>query len=99
VQDLLPLVRNHVYHPDFRGSFSIKAVVPALLPEMSYEQLEVSDGQVASFLLERLLCRPAELAAAQCAALREQLVTYCNHDTAVMVELFRFLRETAASSA
>jgi len=92
-QDLLPVVRNHVYHPEFRGSFSIKAVVKALLPEMAYDDLDVADGQTASFLLERLLCRPQELSAAAQAGLREQLVAYCNHDTAVMVGLFKVLHE------
>ncbi len=99
VEDLLPVVRNHVYHPGFHGSFSIKDVVPALLPEMSYDGLEVSDGQVASFLLERLLCRPEELPATERATLREQLAAYCKHDTAVMVELFRFLQQGAAGTA
>jgi hypothetical protein len=95
VEDLLPVLRNHVYHPEFRGSFSIKNVVPALLPDMAYDDLEVSDGQAASFLLERVLCRPQELSAEERAALRGELVAYCQHDTAVMVELFRFLQEAA----
>src|ERR1035437_5386082 len=34
--DLLPVVRNHVYHPAFAGSFSLKAVLPVLVPEMTY---------------------------------------------------------------
>jgi predicted RecB family nuclease len=35
--DLFPVVRNHVYHPKFAGSFSLKAVLPALVPEMTVE--------------------------------------------------------------
>jgi len=99
LEDLLPVVRNHVYHPGFHGSFSIKDVVPALLPEMSYDGLDVSDGQVASFLLEKLLCRPEELPATERATLREQLAAYCEHDTEVMVELFRLLQQAAAGTA
>src|SRR5208282_5559420 len=38
--DLLPVVRNHVYHPQFAGSYSLKAVLPALVPEMSYSSRE-----------------------------------------------------------
>ena len=33
--DLLPIVRDHVYHPAFAGSYSLKSVLPALVPEMS----------------------------------------------------------------
>ena len=95
VEDLLPIVKNNLYHPDFRGSFSIKNVIPALLPEMSYDELEVADGETASAALEQLLCRPEELSDEQCTALRTQLCAYCIHDTAVMVELFRFLGEAS----
>lgn len=38
--DLLPVVRNHVYHPAFGGSFSLKAVLPALVPDMTYAELQ-----------------------------------------------------------
>jgi hypothetical protein len=92
--DLLIVVKNHLYHPDFRGSFSIKNVVPALLPDMAYDKLEVADGQAASSLLETLLCRRADLSTAQCDALRNKLEAYCEHDTAVMVRLFECLQTT-----
>ncbi len=98
--DLLIVVKNHLYHPDFRGSFSIKNVVPALLPDMSYDQLEVADGQAASSLLEAVLCRPEELGPSKCNTLRTQLEAYCEHDTAVMVRLFEIpgrLRSRAAA--
>jgi predicted RecB family nuclease len=45
--DLLPIIRNHVYHPAFGGSYSLKMVLPALVPEMTYEGMEVADGQAA----------------------------------------------------
>ncbi len=32
--DPLPIVRAHVYHPDFHGSFSLKSVLPALVPSV-----------------------------------------------------------------
>ena len=97
VEDLLVVVRNNLYHPEFRGSFSIKNVVPALLPDMAYDALEVSDGQIASSLLERLLCRPGDSSADARKALRGQLEAYCAHDTAVMVELLQFLNEAASA--
>lgn len=43
--DLLPVVRNHVYDPAFAGSFSLKDVLPALVPTMTYEGMEVADGR------------------------------------------------------
>ena len=58
---------------------------------MAYDDLEVSDGQVASFLLERVLCRPDELPSEDRERLQVELVAYCEHDTAVMVGLFELL--------
>jgi hypothetical protein len=46
--DLLPAVRNHVYHPDFGGSFSLKDVLPAMVPELRYDTLAIGDGETTS---------------------------------------------------
>ncbi len=62
--DPLPVVREHVYHPAFGGSFSLKAVLPALVPGPGYDELEIAEGATASVALERLMfarrgaCRP-----------------------------------------
>ncbi len=53
--DLLPVIRNHVCHPHFAGSYSLKAVLPALVPEMTYEGMEVPDGQAAGLAWESLV--------------------------------------------
>ena len=42
--DLYPMIKNHVYHPDFEGSFSIKKVLPALVPELGYQDLAIAMG-------------------------------------------------------
>ena len=55
--DLLPIVRNHVYHPAFAGSYSLKAVLPALVPDMTYEGTVVASGQDAG--LGRAMCSGA----------------------------------------
>jgi hypothetical protein len=39
---------QHYVHPDFRGSTSIKAVLPVLCPELSYEDLVIREGATAS---------------------------------------------------
>ena len=53
--DLLPVVREHTYHPAYAGSYSIKSVLPALVPEMTYEGMEVADGQDAGLAWESLV--------------------------------------------
>ena len=89
--DLLPIVRRSIYHSDFHGSFSIKNVLPALVPELAYDDLEIAEGTVASFsyqsIVEGLL--PAHEAQATLEALR----SYCARDTQAMLELFTLLKD------
>ncbi len=97
--DLLPVVRNHVYHPDFGGSFSIKTVLPALVPGFSYEGLEVADGDHASKVLAKLLLEPDAGTPLERSAWREALLEYCALDTLAMVKVLRRLQELAAAGA
>jgi predicted RecB family nuclease len=97
--DLLPVVRNHVYHPDFGGSFGLKSVVPAILHGSRYDHLTIADGNTASFELERLLFQEPELASDAKAALRRDLLCYCREDTMSLVRLLDRLRQTSASDS
>ncbi|HZE37157.1 MAG TPA: DUF2779 domain-containing protein [Candidatus Eisenbacteria bacterium] len=90
--DLLPMVRNHVYHPAFGGSFSLKSVLPAMVPELRYDLLPIGDGQTASLELERLMFQEAEMAPEARARLREDLLRYCQQDTWGLVKLLERLR-------
>lgn len=97
--DLLPVVRDHVYHPDFLGSFTLKAVLPALVPGFSYESLEVSEGQTASALLHRLLFLGEPRKPAQREGLRQSLRDHCAMDTLALVRLKERLDELAEAQA
>jgi hypothetical protein len=85
--DLLPIVRDHVYDEKFGGSFSIKKVLPALAPEMSYDNLEISDGETASVMLARLIFGGSTVRADERESMREALLKYGQHDTKGMVVL------------
>jgi hypothetical protein len=93
--DPLPVVREHVYHPDFHGSFSLKAVLPALVPGPGYEELEVAEGATASLALDRLMFRGDAMTADERQRLRDALLRYCALDTMSMVRLLERLRELA----
>ena len=90
--DLLPVVRNNVYHPKFRGSFSIKDVLPALVPELSYNDLVIVDGRVASVEIARLLFVADRIPAAERDRVRIDLLDYCERDTWATVRLLEMLR-------
>jgi predicted RecB family nuclease len=91
--DLLPVVRNHVYHPAFGGSFSLKAVLPALVPEMTYEGMEVPNGQAAGLTWEEIIsgnCTESERQSK-----RKALLDYCGQDTFALVKLLGLLQTKA----
>ncbi len=89
--DLLPVVRHNVYHPKFRGSFSIKAVLPALVPELSYNDLVIVDGRVASVEIARLLFVADRIPAPERDRVRRDLLAYCERDTWATVRLMEVL--------
>ena len=91
--DLLPIVRDNVYDPAFRGSFSIKSVLPALVPSSSYGDLIVQGGGTASAQLADLLLRPEKIGdAAAIEQRRKELLAYCERDTEAMMKLAEALR-------
>jgi hypothetical protein len=95
--DLLPVVRNHVYHPAFGGSFSLKAVLPALVPEMTYDGMEVPNGQAAGLAWESMINNRATGSERQ--AKRKALLEYCGQDTLALVKLLEALRTASGSQA
>jgi hypothetical protein len=87
--DLLPVARNHWYHRDQRGSWSIKAVLPTVASELDYGALEVKDGgdaQAAWLEAADPDCDPLRRE-----ALEEALRAYCARDTWAMVAVARAL--------
>jgi hypothetical protein len=94
--DLLPVIRNHVYHPGFGGGFGIKCVLNPLVPELSYNDLVIVDGQAASVDIARLLFVAQKLPAEERERIRHDLLEYCKRDTWAMVVLLQRLRELAA---
>ena len=88
--DLYPVARDHFYHPSQQGSWSIKQVLPAACPDLSYEALEgVRDGNAAQeAFLEAVATNTSS---ARKAELERQLFEYCGLDTYAMVQLWKFL--------
>lgn len=95
VVDLEPTVAHHVYHPDFKGSFSLKVVLPTLCPDVTYEGLRIADGSTAQLELARLLYGGERIPDAERASLRADLLAYCERDTWAMVALHKELRDLA----
>ena len=83
--DLLPVIRAYVYHPGFRGSYSVKDVLPALIPGMTYDGMEIGNGEEAGVAWERLI--RGGLDGTQKDRLCKALRAYCAQDTLAMARI------------
>ncbi|WP_082007487.1 DUF2779 domain-containing protein [Tepidimonas taiwanensis] len=87
VVDLLPVARDHYYHPSQQGSWSIKAVLPALCPDLHYGDLDgVQDGGMAMQAYLEAIAPQTSLARKR--EIERQLLAYCALDTYAMVRLW-----------
>jgi hypothetical protein len=89
--DLLPVMRSHVYDLAFRGSYSLKSVLPALVPGMSYDGMEVAEGNAAGLAWEKMV--RAEAGSDERRKHRDNLLAYCKQDTLAMVQLLEVLQK------
>lgn len=94
--DLLKIVRKYCYHPEFHGSFSIKAVLPALVPDLGYRDLEINDGGLASVAYAEIVNPGTDQERRD--HLRKCLLEYCKRDTEAEVRLYRTLISSQCAS-
>jgi hypothetical protein len=86
--DLLDIFRLYYFDSAFGGSNSIKNVLPVLVPDLSYEELEVQDGTEAQIAWNELLyLEDCEEKDQRLSALKQ----YCRLDSLAMVEIFKVL--------
>ena len=85
VRDLMvPFRRRDVYRWQMRGSYSIKKVLPAMVPELSYSGMEVADGMAAVQAYHDMCALEA---GAELERLRAAMLEYCRLDTLAMVRI------------
>ena len=88
--DLHALTRQNYYHPNMLGSWSIKAVLPTIAPELDYSTVgEIHEGGAASEAFLELL--DPTVSPVRREALRKALVDYCKLDTLALVRLSSIL--------
>jgi hypothetical protein len=93
IKDLmLPFQKGHYVTPTMQGSYSIKYVLPSLVPEMelAYKKLEgIQNGGDAMNAFASLHVKSLD----EQNVVREQLLKYCELDTLAMVKVLRKLKE------
>ena len=86
---MIPFQNKWYYTPDMKGSYSIKKVLPALVPELSYSDLEISEGGTASSTFANMFSGEF---IGDIDKTRKDLLEYCKLDTLAMVEILKKLK-------
>ena len=87
---MVPFQKGWYVDRDFMGSASIKNVLPVIAPELSYKDMDISEGASAQRLWMGAVYDNThdELDKDK---LMESLRAYCELDTYAMVKIFEFL--------
>jgi hypothetical protein len=89
--DLLSIARRVYYHPEMKGSWSIKAVLPTIAPELKYDDLEVQHGGMAQeAYLEAI---DDATTAERHTEIRKNLLDFCGRDTEKLIAIARFFAQ------
>lgn len=96
IWDLEQVFKKHYRHWQWGTKSSIKNVLPTLVPELSYKDLEVQEGGMASLEWLRMIETDD---AKQKAAKANALKRYCELDTLAMVRLLEVVRRELESEA
>ena len=85
---MIPFQKRWYYTPEMKGSYSIKYVLPALVPELSYQDLEIKEGGTASTVFAQMASSQFE---GDYEKTRKNLLEYCKLDTYAMVKIYEVL--------
>ena len=94
--DLYEVIKAHYYHPRFSGSYSIKAVLPAVVPALGYQDLEVQDGRSAARAYYRMVFEESDWVEQE--RIAASLLRYCERDTWAMLQIRRVLKEKVVAA-
>ncbi len=88
-----PFQKKHYYTTAMKGSYSMKALLPAIAPELSFSNLKIQNGVSALAAFEKLNNQEDMFKVLE---IREALIEYCKMDTLGLVKIFSKLEELAA---
>ncbi len=89
IKDLaVPFSKKHYYAPIMHGSHSLKSILPALVPDLKYESLDIKDGNTASVTFETLQKETDLFIIMETC---DHLLAYCKMDTLAMVRILEVL--------
>jgi len=96
--DLMEIFRDQLYaDPKFKGSYSIKKVLPVLIPDLTYEGLDIGDGATAMASWHDMVYGKG-LSHEEKQSIKKGLLKYCELDTLAMVRIWEKLNKGSLAS-
>ena len=86
----IPFKQSWYLHPGLKGRSSIKVVLPVLVPELDYKDMEISDGLTAATRFQDL--HEGKVVGDAAETVRKNLTDYCRMDTLAMVKIVERLQ-------
>jgi hypothetical protein len=87
--------KQYYVHPEFKGSVSIKKVLPALVPDLTYAELDIHGGAQASDSWRTML-KPDTMQEEK-DVIAKSLKIYCGLDTFAMYKIWAHLQSLIAA--
>jgi hypothetical protein len=88
IWDMAKIFKDYYADARFLGKYSIKNVLPVMVPELSYKDLDIQDGGLAMVEFARMI----EARGEEKEKIRAALLKYCERDTEAMVRILEKLR-------
>lgn len=85
-----PFKKDWYYHPKMSGSYSMKSILPALIDNMSYKNMNIKEGVDAMILYQQLAYEEDVAAKAKTI---EDLLSYCRMDTLALYHVYKYLKD------
>jgi len=90
---LVPFRSRYLYHPEMKGSASLKSVLPAFVDDMTYDGLGIQNGEMAS--IRYLSCIKDVISEDEKQKIFDDLRKYCCQDTLAEIKLLEILYKYA----
>jgi hypothetical protein len=94
IVDLGGIIAKHYYHPDFHGSTSLKVTLPVCVPSLTYDDLEIKEGDSAGATFAYLAL--GRFSEEEGESVRKHLLRYCERDTLALVKLHEHLVKSSS---
>ena len=82
--------KQYFIHPKFKGKTSIKSILPVLVPDLSYKELDIKEGATASNTWDKIV--KGEYSKKEALEKIESLKVYCKLDTYAMYAIWKYLK-------